>query len=140
MGTQLPLPKKAAKPSPQFSVHVHCGQMAGWIKTALGTEVGLGPSHIVLDADAAPLPKGGSPIFGPFLLWPNSWMHQDATWHASRPQPRRLCVRWGSSTTSRKGGQSTLSKFWPMSNVAKRLDGSRWHLAWRWALVQATLC
>jgi len=27
-----------------------------------------------------------------------------------------------------------------MSIVAKRLDGSRWHLAWRWALVQATLC
>jgi len=24
--------------------------------------------------------------------------------------------------------------------VAKRLDGSRWHLAWRWASVQATLC
>ena len=26
--------------------------------------------------------KGGgapSPIFGPFLLWPNGWMHQDAT-------------------------------------------------------------
>jgi len=23
--------------------------------------------------------------------------------------------------------------------VAKRLDGSRWHLAWRWASVQATL-
>jgi len=30
--------------------------------------------------------------------------------------------------------------FPPMSIVAKRLDGSRWHLAWRWASVQATLC
>jgi len=29
--------------------------------------------------------------------------------------------------------------FRPMCIVAKRLDGSRWHLAWRWALVQATL-
>jgi len=27
-----------------------------------------------------------------------------------------------------------------MSVVAKRLDGSRWHLACRWALAQATLC
>ena len=27
-----------------------------------------------------------------------------------------------------------------MSVVAKRLDGSRWHSAWRWALFQATLC
>ena len=30
--------------------------------------------------------------------------------------------------------------FRPTSIVAKQLDGSRWHLAWRWALVQATLC
>jgi len=49
----------------------------------LGTEVGLGPGHIVLDGDpAAPL-KGTqpvSPIFGPYLLWPNGWMDQDATW------------------------------------------------------------
>ena len=28
--------------------------------------------------------------------------------------------------------------FRPMSIVAKRLDGSRWHLAWKWASVQAT--
>jgi len=54
------------------SAHVHCCQTAGWIKTALGTEVGLGPGHIVLDGDPAPLLKKGaeslSPIFGPFLL------------------------------------------------------------------------
>jgi len=30
--------------------------------------------------------------------------------------------------------------FQPMSIVAKQLDGSRWHLAWRLASVQATLC
>ena len=45
--------------------------------------------------------KGGgapSPInFGPFLLWPNGWMYQDATWYGGRPQPRGLCVRWGPS-------------------------------------------
>jgi len=40
----------------QFSVHVYCGQMAGWIKLALGMQVGLGPGHIVLDGDQAPLP------------------------------------------------------------------------------------
>ena len=39
---------------------------------ALGTEVGLGPGHIVLDEDPAPLPKKDRPpFFGPFLLWPN---------------------------------------------------------------------
>ena len=30
-------------------------------------------------------------------LWPNGWMDQDETWHDGRPQPRRLCVRWGRS-------------------------------------------
>ena len=61
----------------------------------LATEVGLGPGHIVLDGDPAPFPKGGqsAPIFGPFLLWLNGWMHQDATWDGGRPQPRGLCVR-----------------------------------------------
>jgi len=71
---------------------------------ALGTEVGLGPGHIGLDGDPAPLPKKGTetPIFGPFLLWPNGWMHQDATWYGGRPQPRRLCVRWGPSPLPKK--------------------------------------
>ena len=35
--------------SPQFSVHVYCGQTAGWIKMPFGTEVGLGPDDSVLD-------------------------------------------------------------------------------------------
>jgi len=61
-----------------------------------GMEVGLVPGHIVLDGDPAPLSKKGAepppPIFGPFLLWPNGWMHQDPTWYGGRPQPRRLCM------------------------------------------------
>jgi len=48
---------------------------------ALGTEVGLGPGHIVLDGDPK---RGQSPrIFGPFLLWPNDWMHQHGTCHGA---------------------------------------------------------
>ena len=39
----------------------------------------------------------------------------------------------------KKGGRALLANFRPMSIMVKRLDGSRWHLAWRWALVQATL-
>jgi len=27
------------------------------------------------------------------VLWPNSWMNQDATWYGGRPRPRRHCVR-----------------------------------------------
>jgi len=85
----------------------------------------LSPGDFVLDRGPASSPK----IFGPFLLWTNGWMHQDATWYGSRPQPRRLCVRWGPTFPRQKGTQP--QNFWPMFIVAKRLDGSRWHLAWK---------
>jgi len=42
---------------------VHCGQRVGRIKMKLGMQVGLGPSHIVLDRDQLPLPKGAHPQF-----------------------------------------------------------------------------
>jgi len=49
---------------------VYCGQTVGWIKMKLSMQVGLGPSHIVLDRDPGPpSPNGHSPpIFGPYLL------------------------------------------------------------------------
>jgi len=81
MGTQLPLPKKGAEPAAQFLAHVYCGQTAGWIKIALGTEVGLDPGHIMLYGFPAPLPKYGAQprSFPPCLLWPIGWMDKDAT-------------------------------------------------------------
>jgi len=116
---------------------VHCSQAVGRIKMKLGVKIGLDPGHIVLDGDPLSLPKRGaeSQIFGPCLLWPNGWMDQDATWYEGRPQPRQLCVRWVPSPLPQRGW-STLPSFRPMSTVAKRLDGSKWHLA----LVQSTLC
>jgi len=46
----------------------------------LGMQVGLDPGHIVLDGDPSPPPPEGGPlIFGPYLLWPNGCMDQDAT-------------------------------------------------------------
>jgi len=45
----------------------------------LGMEVGLGPGHIELDEDPAPLKEHSPPIFGPCLLCPNGWMGQDVT-------------------------------------------------------------
>jgi len=54
MGTQLPLPKGTQPPTFR---PMYCGQVAGWIKMPLGTEVGLGPGHIVLDGDPATLPQ-----------------------------------------------------------------------------------
>jgi len=53
----------------------------------LGMKVGLGPGHVVLDGDPAPLrQKGGQnpPILGPFLLSPNGLMNQDGTWYGGR--------------------------------------------------------
>jgi len=77
MGTQLrPLQKGGTAP-PQFSAQVNCGQTNGWNKMALGMDVGLGPGHILLDGDTAPLSqKGTEPPtnFGQCLLWPNGWM------------------------------------------------------------------
>jgi len=53
MWTQLPPEKEHTHPT-QFLSHVCCGQMAGWMKTPLGTEVDLGLGHIVLDVVPAP--------------------------------------------------------------------------------------
>ena len=63
MMSQLPLLKGGQ--SPQFSAHVYCEETAAWIKMALGMEVGLGPSHTVLDGHPALPAKnvGHSPQF-----------------------------------------------------------------------------
>jgi len=131
-GDPAPLPKKGAEP-PRFSAHVYCGQTAGWIKMALGMEIGLSPGDFVLDRDPAPLTKKKAespfPIFCPFLLWPNGYMHQDATWYGGRPHPKGLCVRWGPSLPPQKGGR--VPNFRPMSIAAKGLYGSRCHLVRR---------
>ena len=57
-GTQLTLPQLGH--SPQFSAHISCGQMAGWIKMSPGMEVSLGPGDFVLDGDPDPLPRKGA--------------------------------------------------------------------------------
>jgi len=65
-------PRKKGIPTPtQFLAHVYCGQMAGWMKRPLGTEVDLGSGHIVLDGVPA---KGTQPpaLFGSCVLWPRS--------------------------------------------------------------------
>jgi len=96
------LPSKGAQPPAQFSAHVYCSLTAGWIKMPLDREVNVSPGDIVLHGDPAP-PKGAQPpIFGPCLLWPNGRMDEAATWCGGRPQPRRHCVKWGSSSP-RKG-------------------------------------
>jgi len=80
----------------------------------LGTEIGLGPGHIVLDGDPAPLQKRGHspPIFPP-MLWPNGWMDQDATWYGGRPLRRPHCVRWKPSSPSKRHSSPLARIFGP---------------------------
>jgi len=54
---------------------VYCGQTVGRIKMKLGTQVGLGPGHIVLDSDPAPPPQRGiAPNFRPISV-AAKWLH-----------------------------------------------------------------
>jgi len=63
------VPQKVHRP--QFSAHIYCSQMAGWIKMPLCMEVGLDPSNIVLDGAQLPLHKkvAEPPNFQPMLYW-----------------------------------------------------------------------
>ena len=112
-------------------------------------EVGLGPGHIVLDGDLAPLPIKGAqpPIFGPFLLWPNCWMHQEKlnvffTFIPSRKMPLGMKVDLDPGhivldgdqlPLPQKGGTAPPIFGPPISIVAKLLDASRCHLVYRQA-------
>ena len=81
---------------------VHCGQTVGWIKMKLDKQVGLGWPHCVRWGPNSRSPKGAQPpIFGPYLLCPNGWIHQDVTWCGGRPRPRPHCARWGPSSPKR---------------------------------------
>ena len=139
-----PLSKRGAEPTTKFSVHVYCGQTAGWMKVVLGMEVGLSPGDLVLDGHPVPFPQKGaeppSPIFGPLLLWPNGLMHQNASWYGCWPQPRELCVRWRPSPPFQTKGAEPSPNLRPISIVPKQLDASRCHSVWKYASAQASLC
>jgi len=93
MGIQLPL-KRAQHP--HVLAHVYCDQTAELIKMPVGTEVDLGPGHIVLDGDSALPPVKGSaapsPVFGPCLLFPNGCRSQLLEMTCSQSVPWRVCV------------------------------------------------
>ena len=80
-------------------------QTVGWIRMKLGTQVGIGPGHFVLDGDPAPLPqRSRAPNFRPISVVAKWLDDQDATWYGGRPRPRRLCVIWGPAPAPQKGG------------------------------------
>jgi len=66
--------RKKGTPTPtQFLAHVNCGQMAGWIKMPLGTDLNVGPGDIVLDGVAA-LPKSGTAPSFRFMSIVAKWL------------------------------------------------------------------
>ena len=79
MGSQLP-PKRGTD---HFSVHVYCGQTAGWIKTPLGTEVDLGPgNYCVRWGPSYPQKKGHT---HPTQFVANVYCGQTAGWMKKTP-------------------------------------------------------
>jgi len=140
-GDPAPLPKKGAEP-PQISAHVYCGQMAGQIKMVLGMEVGLSPGDVMLDGDPA-LPKKGAeppPQFSAhFYCGQTAGCIKIPLGLEVGLSPGNIVLD-GDPAPLLKNRAEPLPNFRSMSIVAKRLGGSRWHLAWRWALAQATLC
>ena len=53
--------------------------------------------------------RGGAPIFGPCLLWPDGRMDQDGTWHGGKPLSRPYCARWGPNSFHQKDAEPQFS-------------------------------
>jgi len=87
----------------------------------IGTEVGLGPGHIVLDENPAPQGYSSPPLFGPCLLWPNGWMDQDTIPLGTEIGlgPSDIVLDGIPNSPQRKGAQQPPT-FRPMHIVAKR--------------------
>ena len=84
-GDPAPPPPKGGE-APNFRpISVVAKWLVDHDETWHAVRIGLGPGHIVLDGDPAPPPPKGGSIFGPYLLQPNGWMDQDATWYRGRP-------------------------------------------------------
>jgi len=65
------------------------------------------------------------PVCSVSVLWPSGWMDQDDTWLADRPWPWHIVLD-GDPTPSPQRGRAP--NFWPISVVARWLDGSRCHV------------
>ena len=108
----------------------------------LGTEVGLGPGHIVLDGDPAPSAQkwGHSPEFSAHVYCAQTagWTKMPPNWYGGRPDPIDIVLD-GDPPLPNKVVEPPI--FGPCLLWAiKRLHGSRCHLVWRYASAQATTC
>jgi len=98
---------------------------------ALGTEVGLGPGHILLDGEPAPYPeKGAEP---PPPQFSAHFCCRQTAGCIKMPLGMELGLSPGDFVLDADPASPPLERhsppnFRPMSVVAKRLDGLRWHL------------
>ena len=91
----------------------------------LGTQVGLGPVHIVLGGDPAPPPlKGHSPQFSAHICCGQmaAWIKVSLGMEVGLG-PGDFVLDGDPALPSPKGGQSPPPNFRPMFIAAKRLDG-----------------
>ena len=98
-----------------------------------GMEVGLSPGDCVR---LGPSPQFSAHLYGGQTA---AWIKMPLGTEVGLG-PDDIVLDGDPASPSPKRERSPLSNFQPMSIVGKRLDGSRWHLACRWDLVQATLC
>jgi len=101
----------------------------------LGMQVGLGPGHIVLDGDPALLLRAHvcNGLMAALIKIPLG-MEVDLG-------PGDFVLDGDPAPRPQKGGGDPLPIFGPCALWPNGcMHGSRRHLAWRWALVQATLC
>jgi len=96
----------------------------------LGREVGLSPSDIVLDGVPAPLLKEGQSQFSALVYCGQTagWIQMELRKEVGLG-PGHIVLDGDPPPPPKKKGNSL--HFRPISIVAKRLYGSRWHLARR---------
>jgi len=93
-------------------------------------EVGLGPGHIVLDGDPASRPEGAQPpsqIFGPCMLYVGQavgWIKMKLGMKVGLG-PGHIVLDGDPAPPKLRG--TPAPNFWPMSDVAKPMDGSTCH-------------
>jgi len=103
----------------------------------LGMEVG----QATLSQMGTQLPpkNGTAPNFCLYLLWQMAgWIRMKLGMEVGLG-PGDIVLHGEPAPPAPKRGTAP-PNFWPMSVVAKRLEGSRCHLVQRWASAQVTLC
>jgi len=124
---------------PQFSAHICCGQMAGWIRMPLGRELGVDPSGSVRWGPSSPPLKRGHterplPNFRPMSIVAKrlDGPRQHLLGTKVGLGPGNTVLDGNPDPFPKKGLQPPPKKKIGMSGVAKQLAGSiRYHLVRR---------